>query len=449
MLADIREACRRWSLWQPGERVCVALSGGCDSVALLHALHILAPEEGLTLSAAHVNHHLRGEESDGDEAFVRELCAALRVPLTVFDVDVRGERQPGESEELCARRLRYRALDALTADGVKVATAHTLSDQTETVLFRLARGTGVRGLCGIPPRREGYIRPLLLTPRAATEAYCRAQGLTWRDDSSNASDAYTRNYLRHRVLPPLREAFPGCEEAVGRLCSQMTSLDAMLNDMADTLLAAAQEGSGLRPAPLREAPAPVLTRALGRLVEEATGHCPDAAHVDALAALVTEGGRIPLAGGWQAVCDETLRLIPPETPPSYAIPLAPGRYEVPGFTLTVREGGSLPCVHNLLMFLTIDCDKLSDKAVLRPRQPGDRLHLNKRADKPLRKWMNEARLPVEQRDTWPVVADEEGVVALIGVGVAERVAPDENTQRFLTIEAEEKSCWNKTCKKSC
>ena len=444
MLADLREACRRWSLWRAGDAICAAVSGGCDSVALLHALRALAPEEGFTLSAVHVNHHLRGAESDADAAFVRALCAELSVPLTVIDVDVRGERLPGESEELCARRLRYAAFDRLVADGVTVATAHTLSDQAETVLFRLARGTGVRGLCGIPPRREGYIRPLLLTPRAATEAYCRAQGLTWRHDSSNDSDAYTRNYLRHRVLPPLKEAFPGCEEAVGRLCGQMAELNAWLDAEADALLAEAGAGDALRVAPLRAAPPPVLTRALTRFVEEVTDRCPDDAHTRALTALALAGGRIPLAGDWQAVCDDTLRLIPPQAPLPFSFPLAPGVWDTPRFTLSLREAETLPCVHNLLMFLIIDCDKLADKAVLRARLPGDRFRPDKRADKPLRKWMNECRLPAEWREVWPVIADEAGVVALPGVGVAARVAPDADTRRFLIIEAEEKSCWNKT-----
>ena len=170
MIADLREVVRRAALWQPGDAVCVAVSGGCDSVTLLHALHALAAEEGIALCAVHVNHHLRGAESDADAAFVAALCERLGVPLTVCDVYVREERRPGESEEVCARRLRYRAFEEQIARGRLVATAHTLSDQAETVLFRLARGTGVKGLCGIPVEREGIIRPLLTVSREQTEA---------------------------------------------------------------------------------------------------------------------------------------------------------------------------------------------------------------------------------------------------------------------------------------
>ena len=445
MIADLREAVRRRSLWQRGDAVCAAVSGGCDSVALLHALHAIAAEEGIALSAVHVNHHLRGAESDADAAFVADLCERLGVPLTLCDVYVREERLQGESEEVCARRLRYRAFEEQIARGRRVATAHTLSDQAETVLFRLARGTGVKGLCGIPAEREGIIRPLLAVSREQTEAYCRENGLAYRTDSSNESDAYTRNYLRHRVLPPLREAFPGCEEAVGRLCEQMSELDAMLDRSADALLAAAREGDRLRLAPLREAEPPVLARALARFLEETTGVWPDAAHTNDLLAGLSADGRLQLDGGWQAIWDDTFRLIPPEgAGEGYEFPLAPGVWDTPLFHLTVYEEKNLPSVHNSFMFSVIDRDKITDEATLRPRRPGDRLRLPKRADKPLRRWMSETGLPPEQRDPWPVAADGEGVLALIGVGAAERAAPDENTKRFLIIKAEEKSCLKKT-----
>lgn len=445
MIADLREAARRRSLWRPGDAVCAAVSGGCDSVALLHALRTVADEEGITLTAVHVNHHLRGAESDADAAFVADLCERLGVPLTLRDVFVREERLQGESEEVCARRLRYRAFEEQIALGRRVATAHTLSDQAETVLFRLARGTGVKGLVGIPVEREGIIRPLLTVSREQTEAYCCENGLAYRTDSSNESDAYTRNYLRHRVLPPLREAFPGCEEAVGRLCGQMSALDAMLDRMADALLAAAREGDRLRLPPLREAEPPVLARALARFLEDGTGVWPDAAHTNDLLAGLSADGRLQLDGGWQAIWDDTFRLIPPERAGEpYGFPLAPGVIETPFFRLTVREETILPSVHNSFTFSVIDRDKIADDAVIRSRRPGDRLRLPGRTDKPLRRWMSEAGLPPEQRDLWPVAADGEGVLALIGVGVAGRAAPDENTRRFLIIKAEEKTCCNKT-----
>lgn len=435
---------RRRSLWKAGDALCVAVSGGCDSVALLHALLTLQEQEGYALSAVHVNHHLRGAESDADAAFVEALCRGWKIPLTTFDVDVRGERRPGESEELCARRLRYRELDTLVEQGYRVVTAHTLSDQAETILFRLARGSGVKGLRGIPAKRGGYLRPLLTTTREETEAYCRENGLAFCHDSTNDCDAYTRNRLRHRVLPPLKEALPGCEEAIGRLSDQMEQLDGMLDRFADRLLSEARCADGLRRQPLAESERPVAARALQRFAEERTGLCPDAGHTEELLALIDRKGRLQLSGGWSAVCDDTLRLVPPDAERApFCCPLEPGTMETPFVTLAVREDRTLPSVHNLLMFLCIDCDKIKGKAILRSRREGDRLRLPKRPDKPLRKWMNECRLPAEKRDAWPVVADDGGVIAVPGIGVDPRVAPDSESTKILTIEAEEKLCWNK------
>ena len=151
MTDKIIAAVKRHSMLQINDRVAVALSGGCDSVALLYALLEVKDELGVTISAAHVNHHIRGDEADRDARFVAEMCEGLGVELFSFDVDVPSESaKTGESEELCARRLRYEALDTLVARGFKVATAHTMSDNAETVLFNLSRGSSVRGLCGIP-----------------------------------------------------------------------------------------------------------------------------------------------------------------------------------------------------------------------------------------------------------------------------------------------------------
>ncbi len=444
MIADLLSVNRRQALWRPGDTLCVAVSGGCDSVALLHALRSLREPEGFTLTAAHVHHHIRGAEADADAAFVEALCRDWEIPLTRFDVDVPGERMPGESEELCARRLRYRALDTLVAQGWRVVTAHTLSDQAETVLFRLARGSGVTGLRGIPVKRDGYLRPLLTVSRTETEAYCRKNGLAFCRDSTNEDDTYTRNRLRHRVLPPLKEAVPGCEDAIGRLCGQMAELDGMLDRLADRLLSEVRCGDALRRPPLQEAERPVAARALRRFVEERAGLCLDAGHTDDLLALLSRRGRLQLGGGWYAVCDDTLRLLPPAPAQApFCLPLTPGTTDTPFVTLTVRRDRTLPSVHNLLMFLCIDCDKIKGKAVLRSRREGDRLRLPKRPDKPLRKWMNETRLPAEKRDWWPVVADDSGVIAVPGIGVDPRVTPDADCKTILTIEAEEKLCWNK------
>jgi tRNA(Ile)-lysidine synthase len=229
-------------LFAAGERVCVAVSGGADSTALLVALAEAKAEWGVVLSAAHVHHGLRGVEADADEAFVRELCARLGVPLTVFHVDT-AERMAakGEGLEEAARELRYAALRGLDVDAV--ATAHTLDDQAETVVMKMLRGAWTEGLAGIapvvesvggtkekqvPPLRQAQgqdespkksarvVRPMLGVRRSEVEAFLRECGQAWREDASNNDLSLMRNRVRHVLMPLLREFNPKVDEALAR-----------------------------------------------------------------------------------------------------------------------------------------------------------------------------------------------------------------------------------------
>jgi tRNA(Ile)-lysidine synthase len=216
---------------RPGDRVCAAVSGGADSVALLLALHAAnrQPREalGVALSAVHVHHNLRGEEADADAAFVADLCARLEVPLHLLnaDVPVRIE-ETGETLEEAARNVRYAAFQELMTAGQvdAVLTAHTLDDQAETVLMKLLRGAWTEGLSAIHPvlqpgksQSGRIIRPLLGIRRAQIEAYLRESGQPWREDSSNASLQHTRNRVRHELMPVLRGYNPNLDLALGNI----------------------------------------------------------------------------------------------------------------------------------------------------------------------------------------------------------------------------------------
>ena len=216
---------------RPGDRICCAVSGGADSVALLLALHAANRQHkdalGVVLSAVHVHHNLRGEEADADAVFVAELCDGLRIPLHRISVDVPAHiERIGETTEEAARNLRYSALSELMNSGQTdaILTAHTLDDQAETVLMKLLRGAWTDGLSGIhpvvipaKPLIGRIIRPLLAVRREQIEGYLREHKQTWREDSSNADTHHTRNRVRHELMPTLRTYNTNLDQALSNM----------------------------------------------------------------------------------------------------------------------------------------------------------------------------------------------------------------------------------------
>jgi tRNA(Ile)-lysidine synthase len=213
---------------RPGDRVCCAISGGADSTALLLLLHAAnsLPKNalGVGLSAVHINHTLRGAESDADQTFVAELCDRLEIPLSIHTVDTAARAAlHRETIEEAARNLRYAVFTTILAEkqATHILTAHTLDDQAETVLMKLLRGAWLEGLSAIAPEialpHGKILRPLLRTRRDDLRAYLTAQNQPWREDSSNSDEAFTRNRLRHTVLPSLRAENPSIDHTLSNL----------------------------------------------------------------------------------------------------------------------------------------------------------------------------------------------------------------------------------------
>ena len=426
MLQSVLTAIERFSLLS-ADNITVALSGGADSVALLHALCTLKDKLKINISAAHLNHMIRGDEALRDENFVKQLCGDMNVPLICESIDVPAYAEKNRlSIETAAREVRYAFFERINT-GV-VATAHTASDNLETVLFNLARGTGLNGLCGIPPKRSIYIRPLILVTRDEVEAYCAENCLSYVTDSTNLSDDYTRNRIRHTVIPVLKSVNPSAEKTVARTVVSVREDEEFLNACVDNYLSANFKDGFLTVD--SAVPPSVLKRAIKKYAEYIVPDLRlDSLHLNSIYSVSVNGGRTSLP------CDCIAEAKNGRLPVKNK--LSNGKKTVFNVTTAVKDNTFFKNgekVNNLLLNNSIDCDKIVGESVSRTRLPGDSVRLAGRGcTKTLKKLMNELKIPNELRDSVPVLADDDGVIWVYGAGTASRCAVNEKTEKVMII----------------
>lgn len=405
----------------PGCRVVAAVSGGPDSVCLLHALR----EIGANLSGiAHFNHKLRGEASDEDERFVAAAAARLSLPFFRDSSDVRAA--PGNLEQ-AARLARMTFFRALIRDGAadRVALGHTRDDQAETVLFRIFRGSGLAGLAGIHPVTEdGFLRPLIEVTRTQVEQYLRSREIAWREDLSNADPRFARNRLRYHLLPQLaRDWNPRIGEALAHLADlayeeeRWWASQTFFNDDAE-----------FPAAPLAAMPRATARRAIRRAIAEAKGDLRgvEFEHIERildLAGRSSGDGRVALPGaealrsfGWIRVA----------RPVSHR-PAEPFRVTVPGTYTSPDGAGQIrfdlaetrsPSCANLKLELAVCMD-------LRAWRPGDHYHpVGRSRDQKIKEMFQSARIPSWRRQHWPIVECGGKIVWARGFGPACEFAAD-------------------------
>lgn len=391
LLAFIREHV----MVQPGDTVVCAVSGGADSMALLWAMSLLKDKLGIRLEAAHFNHHLRDEESDRDAAFVKDFCNAHQIPVHMGE----GSVQAGEKGlEAAARNARYAFLQSLSG---KIATAHTADDNAETLLMHLIRGTGLKGLGGIAPIRENLIRPMLTVTRREVLAFLAKETIPYVTDSSNETDDFLRNRIRHHVMPLLKQENPSLSRNLSatalRLRQDEKALDAMAEPTTNVM-------------ELRRMESAVQTRVLAKLLLGFGVKEPEGEHIDLLRSVVfsenpSAYGVFP-GGVLVGRRYDTITMLQ-ELPPlgTYVLP-CPGETVIPELGMKVicrkPEGDGL-LVH------------IEGQLILRCRKEGDTIRLPG-GTKSLKKLLIDRKIPAWERSRVPVLADDTGVVAVIEIG---------------------------------
>lgn len=474
MKDKVRRYIERHQLLKPGDRVGVAVSGGPDSVALLRVLLELREELGLVLSVVHFNHQIRGAEAGADEQFVRDLAAKFGLECRVGSADVPTHaRQHGMSMEQAARQLRHEFFSKVlrTATLNALATGHTQDDQAETVLMKFIRGAGTRGLAGIYPKKEicdeatgrasWIVRPMLKVRRAEAVEYLHSIGQPWCEDASNLDPRYTRNRVRHQLLPAIEEFNPAIREALaqaaelareeerfwtdylGSLTPRLVTVVPVPDDQTRTFYGGEGGGAGYgvevgdaKPGTvafridlsgLRKLPVAAQRRIVHTVADGFAALPIDFATVERILELaVSESGtKVPLWVDWEAQRSRSaiVLLRRGEDRRQYALPLPiPGEAAIPALGLRfkailedVQGGGS---GYNLSRFL--DPQSLASELIVRNWRPGDRFWpAHAKSPEKVKRLLQERHITGDERVLWPVIASGDAIVWLRGFGAGQ------------------------------
>lgn len=462
-----------------GRRVCIALSGGGDSVALFDWCVRHAAANRITLSAVHVEHGIRGSASQQDAAFINTLCARACVPLFCFAEDVPALAAVwGTGLEEAGRRVRYARFCKLLAEDRAdvVFTAHHAGDNAESVLLNLFRGAslagagGIRaflpaeelcarfapellavspaspeflsapltggaraerlasvggGVAGVSLAGKGVARPMLALPKAEIEAYLAARALTWRTDESNADTSFARNFVRAAVLAPAKQRFPAAERHLYAFSRLAQEDEAFLSSLAAARLTRQEEGSFRIP---QETPRPLFLRACARAFRALGAEDASLSSFEAAASLLNarSGAERDLPCGVRAVREyDAVVLFRPAPAADYAYPFAEGQFLCGAYTVRIEAGGVPKKERGLMRPLCFDAAALPPGCLLRPRRAGDTFTKFGGGTKKLKDWFIDRKIPRRLRDL-PVIACGGTVYAVCGAEISEQVRPGEN-----------------------
>lgn len=425
--------------------IVIGVSGGADSMSLLHCLH----KRGIKSTVVHIHHGLRGDTADRDAAFVQDYCAQIGAPCMIRYVDAgMYASEHRMSVEEAGRHLRYAAFESVRqeVEADYIVTAHTADDQTETVLMHILRGCGTDGLSGIPSKRGVIRRPLLCCTRSEIEAYCAEYNVPYVIDETNEDTKFLRNRVRHELLPYLRQLNPAIDVALTRLAQHTAEDVTYLRDLATESLANAHREDGWSVEAFLVQPTSVRRRMIGLWLRDAEIDDIEEVHVMAIERLIISGkGKASLPCGKIATVQQgRLRLLPMSNAARgvqdtviETLPFSGGDGQST-FTLSLHTAEKNVNVHKLFLQSTLDYDKVKGELMVRCRREGDYMHPSgRRIGKTIKKLMNEWKIPEHLRDTMPLLCDEDGVVLVPGYACDERVKPTADTKHFLVWNTDE------------
>lgn len=459
MTDAVLKSITRYNMLPPGTRAAVAVSGGPDSVCLLHVLVDLAPKLGIQISVAHLNHKLRGADSDEDERFVEQMVERLGVPFHSESADWTAREANLEQAARTARRGFFsRLIEAGQAD--RVALGHTRDDQAETVLFRLLRGSGLAGLAGVlPVTADGIVRPLIRIARGDVLEYLCSRGISWREDATNREPRFARNRIRHTLLPKLaKEWNPNLAETLANLGDLAYEEERVWRDVVDQLASRQfyRRASGIEISceAIRSLPISVARRLLREAIAEARGDLRriEFSHVEKVLELAghsetsrpgtrqSGAKRRPLPGliaeksfGWLRLQSNEVQELLRETTLT-----VPGSYPVPGDNTIIRlelvdgKSGPYPCA--TLKAAEVDASQAEAALVLRSWLPGDHFWpAGDSRDRKIHELFQAARVPSWRRRNWPMISCGDKILWVRQFGAANEFLPRPGSGRILRV----------------
>lgn len=411
MKDKVVRALQQYSMLNQGDSVIVALSGGADSVALLNVICSFKEKYNLKIYAAHLNHGIRGEEAERDENFCKILCDKLNVELFTKHINIRQLAKAQKiSEELCGRNERYSFFEDLSRRlKAKIATAHTASDNAETVLFNLARGSSLGGISGILPVRDNIIRPLIYVTRAEVEQYCKENNLDYVTDSTNLTDDYTRNHIRHNVILPLKKINPNLEQAITRLSENAMQTSAYINTQTKNAIEQSRSKYGFLCKKLLSYDEVIVKTSIVMLCKKYADFSPEHRHIELIIKAMHSAGATELYNNCFAVVKQgVLRFdkIDNKNDTAFLRPFKSNDNFIFGKKSYSIKNNSL-------------IEKRFKNAVFRTRKSKDTFECaGRNINKSLRKLMNELKIPSEKRDALLLLADGNEVLWCEEIGVS-------------------------------